>query len=100
LATAALLLSLYSSAGCDFIRVSVGFTPSNAAWDSSSAEFGIFMYQAQEADSNKYRAAFLGGCRAYSEDFAAEFIEEDKTWEVTKIMAYVSGISSLVAMVS
>ena len=94
------LFSLYSAAGCDFIRVDVGFTPSNTGWNSSTLEMGLFLYQSGEPDANKYRAAFVDGCRSYTEDFTTEFIDDDRTWKVAQIMAYVSAGASILATVS
>lgn len=100
LVTIACLLSIYSSAGCDFIRVNVGFTPSNDAWNKNIAQFGIFMYQSYETDDNLLRGAFIDGCRWYDDDFENEFIKEDQTWKVTVIMAYVSAAAGTLATVS
>ena len=99
LVTVGCLLSIYSSAGCDFIRVQVGFTPSNDAWNQSRAQFGIFMYQSYEEDDNLLRSAFIDGCRWYDDDFENEFMVEDQTWRVTTIVAYVSAAASAIAMV-
>lgn len=93
------MFSLYSSAGCDFIRVNVGFTPSNEAWNQSTAELGLFFYQSGEAEANKYRASLVDGCQWYEDIFNDHFIEDDRTWQVARIMAYISAISSTLAMV-
>ena len=102
IATAGCLLSIYSSLGCDFIRVNVGFTPSNDGWNQSTAEFGIFMFQSGELedDTNDIQRTFLEGCQWYPDDFEAEFIESDRTWKTTEIMGYVSGVSSIIAMIT
>lgn len=84
--TSGCLLSLYSSAGCDFLRVNIGFTPSNAAWNQSTAELGLFYYQSGIPDENTYKSALLDGCRPYREQFNTDFIEDDRTWKVAKIM--------------
>ena len=97
--TTGCMLSLYSSAGCDFIRVDVGFTPSNPAWNQSTAELGLFLYQSEEPETNKYREALVDGCRWYEDDFNEDFIDDDRTWKVARIMAYISAISSALAMV-
>ena len=98
--TVGCLLSIYSSAGCDFIRVDVGFTPSNTGWNNSTLELGLFLYQSGETDTNKYYAAFVDGCRSYTDEFVEEFVQDDRTWRVAQIMAYVSGGGSIVATVS
>jgi len=91
------LLSLYSTAGCDFIRVDVGFTPSNTGWNSSTLQLGLFLYQSDEEDANKYYAAFLNGCRSYTEEFADDFVDNDRTWRVAQIMAYVAAGGGIIA---
>ena len=83
--SAGCFLSLYSAGGCDFVRVNVGFTPSNDSWNSSTAELGLFFYQSGIKDKNKYRAAFLDGCRQYTDDFTDEFIQDDRTWKVARV---------------
>jgi len=93
-------MSLYASAGCDFVRVDVGFTPSNEAWNQSTAELGLFFYQSGILAPNKYRAAILDGCERYEYDFNEAFINEDRTWKVARIMAYISGGASMVATVT
>ena len=98
--TVGCLFSLYSATGCDFIRVNVGFTPSNTGWNNSTLELGLFRYQSGEDDINKHYAAFVDGCRSYTEELVDEFVEDDRTWRVAQIMAYVSGIGSILATVS
>lgn len=92
------LSSLYSSAGCDFIRLDIGFTPSNEAWNQSTAELGLFVYQSGESSMNKYHEAFVDGCQWYEDTFNEDFIEHDRTWKVARIMAYISFLSSALAM--
>lgn len=100
LVTAACILSLYSAGGCDFVRVNVGFTPTNVAWNQTEQiQVGLFLYQSGQPDSNRYRAAFLEGCREYSDEFVDSFVEDDRTWMVARIMAYVAGGASVVASV-
>jgi hypothetical protein len=79
--------------------VQVGFTPSNDAWNKSIAQFGIFMYQSFEEDDKLFRGAFIGGCRWYDDSFTNEFMEDDQTWHVTSIMAYISAAAGAIATV-
>lgn len=97
--TVGCLLSLYSAAGCDYIRVDVGFTPSNTGWNTSTLELGLFLYQSGEEDTNKYYAAFLNGCRPYTEEFIEDFVQNDRTWKVAQVMAYVSAGGGIVSTV-
>jgi len=97
--TAGFLMSLYSSGGCDFLRVNVGFTPSNDGWGENEAELGLFFYQSGESETNRYRSTFVEGCRDYTDEFSDNFIDGDRTWAVARIMAYISGGCSLLATV-
>jgi hypothetical protein len=100
--TLAFLLSSYSSVGCQFIEVEVGFTPSNRAWNSSQADLGLFFhYQPDTPDYNKYREVIQEDCVLYSVTFEEIFMQQDRTWKVARIMAMVAAtagfLSSLVA---
>ena len=101
--TAAFFLDIYSSAGCQFVTLDVGFVPSNSAWmveNSASADLGLFFYQTNEVESNKYRAMFHDGCREFPMGFDAFFVSGDRTWKVARIMAYIAAVAGLVATVS
>ena len=149
--TAAFLLDAYSSVGCEFIELDVGFRPSNSAWDRSSAQLGLFFFKTSEkgqdeaqtgdyeefmitsrADANTTEASqvspsptiplsstgefgkmsnlssdnnpwyidtFHAGCSPYSGSFSEFFINGDRTWAVSRIMAYISFGAGLVATV-
>lgn len=121
------MLDLYSSLDCHFIHVDVGFLPSNAEWNSTTVDIGLFTMQdgpvsidaaaattastaspstesplsSSAASSSRYNQPFfVEGCRQYEDDFHKFFISEDNTWEVARIMTVVSGVAGIVAMVS
>ena len=98
LVTASCLLDLYSSFDCEFIRVNVGFMPSNDAWNQSTASLGLFQFHAMD-EANLWDDLTVKGCNRYSGGFESQFIEGDRTWEVTRIMAYISAIGGIVATV-
>lgn len=99
LVTCAAMLDIYSSTGCDFIRMNIGFVPVNDVWkDSSHMQLGIFSYDSHQDDDNKWKRSFNNGCQSYSAEFESIFIASDQTWSITRILAYISGISSLVAL--
>ena len=97
--TAGFLLSLYSSAGCEFIDLQVGFTPNNEAWNESRAELGLFYYHDLSAvnDNNIYSKVFHNGCVWYTDSFQDTMIDRDRTWRVARVMAMIAVSSSLLA---
>jgi hypothetical protein len=48
---------------------------------------------------NKYRETLVDGCKWYDDTFNEDFVDDDRTWKVARMMAYISAISSTVAMV-
>ena len=78
----------------------MGFTPSNEAWNQSTAELGLFYYQTGVDNIDNIVGAVTDGCEWYGDDFSETFINEDRTWKVARIMGMISGIASLIAMVS
>ena len=99
--TASCLLSWFSTAGCQFIDVTVGFTPSNPAWNQSNAMMGLYFYQSDNTNStgNKYRDTFHAGCKWYPDQFETDFMDKDRTWKVSRIMGLIAGIGSLAATI-
>lgn len=98
LVTCAAFMDLYSSTGCDFIRLDVGFVPVNEVWPGPTAYLGLFSYDSFEINSNRWKRSFNNGCTGYSDNFESVFIGSDQTWQITRIMAYISGCASLVAV--
>ncbi|EEC42862.1 predicted protein [Phaeodactylum tricornutum CCAP 1055/1] len=96
--TTGALLSLYNAAGCDFVDIQVGFTPSNSAWNQSQASLGIWYYQT-DAPSNysTYREKLQEGCQRYTQAFEESFVDGDRTWIVARVMATISACCSIVA---
>jgi len=112
--TAGFVLSLYSSAGCRFIDLDVGFVPDNVAWmNQSQAELGLFYYHRDHSNmtavesmaaseqemisTNKYRQTFHEGCVWYSDDFDEAIVDKDRTWKVARVMAGIAVCGSLLA---
>lgn len=98
LITCAAFMDLYSSSGCDFIRLDIGFVPVNEVWPGPTAHLGLFGYDTFEVNSNRWKRSFNNGCQAYSPNFESAYIGADQTWQITRIMAYISGCASLVAV--
>jgi hypothetical protein len=98
LVTVSSLLDLYATFGCEFVQINVGFMPSNGAWNESTALIGLFHYHSYD-EINVMHDFGINGCARFSEEFEDQFVDGDRTWEVTRIMAYISGTSGVVAMV-
>jgi hypothetical protein len=80
------------------VELSVGFTPSNKAWNSSHIDLGLFFYYDENATSNinKYQEIFHGGCEPYQDIFQENIIDKDRTWKVGRVMALIALSSSFV----
>lgn len=108
IALAAFLLSLYSTTGCDYIAVDIGFIPSNAAYNNQSqANLGFFYLDHRKEgsavleDHNNIMIvdAFHGGCKLYSDLFQQDFIASDRTWRVARIMAIIAASAGLASTI-
>jgi hypothetical protein len=102
--TTGFILSLYSSSGCQFIDIHVGFTPNNAAWNESRAELGLFYYRNPSGtDSSSLETSndlFYDGCIWYTDIFQEKVIDRDRTWRVSRIMAMIAVGSSLLVTIT
>ena len=49
-------------------------------------------------NEDKWKRSFNNGCVGYSDNFESAFVGADQTWQITRIMAYISGCASLVAV--
>jgi hypothetical protein len=96
IATAGFIISLYSSSGCQFIDIHIGFTPNNVAWNESRAELGLFYYHNRTATSDETSNDFFyNGCIWYTDTFQDKVIDRDRTWRVSRVMAMIAVSSSL-----
>ena len=105
LATAGFGGSWYSSSGCQFIDITIGFTPNNVAWNQSRAELGLFYYHHRSSNENDVTPAtsndwLYDGCVWYTDTFQEKVIERDRTWRVSRIMAMIAVSSSLLVMLT
>ena len=72
--------------------------PVNNVWSSSRAQFGLFSFEGnQETGQSRWKEAFNEGCTVYSDSFESTFIASDQSWPISRICAYISGISGLLA---
>jgi hypothetical protein len=99
--TTGFLLSLYSSAGCDYVVVDIGFVPSNSPYNQSNAQLGFFFYKNSDhlQQGSSIEQSLHSGCERYSDAFVSDFIEPDRTWKVSRIMATISLFASLVSAI-
>ena len=102
LVTVGCLLTAYSSTGCRWVELDVGFTPNNEGWEYSSGmkDFGFFyQYDESVVHDSAIRGTFHPGCALHPDPFFENFIEGDRTFKMTRYMALISIASSGVAMV-
>lgn len=100
--TIGFFLSLYSTLGCKFIDIDIGFTPSNLAWNQSEANIGLFYYYQEGkimeiVEVGSLNEIFHSGCTPYSSTFEETFIDKDRTWKVSRVMAWIALTGSLLA---
>jgi hypothetical protein len=96
------VLSVYSSTGCQFVDMEVGFQPVNEGWEATAPySFGALFYRnASVPHDSMYRETLHSGCHAYSDEMYNNFIAGDVTFKMIQIMAMISIGSSSLAMVS
>ena len=98
--TAGCMLSIYSSLGCEFIELDVGFTPSNQAWNQSTVGMGLFLVNVGDMPlESSILTSLHSNCDWYPSLFEDRFIDNDRTWKVSRIMAFIAGGSSLAAAI-
>jgi len=94
--TAAAFFSAYSAVGCEFVQLKVGFTPSNAAWNTSSISLGMFYHKDNMMLNQTHQLHFVQNqCTEYSDLFEEDFMSPDRTWKVARIMTMLAGSASV-----
>ena len=78
--------------------MNVGFNPSNAGWNESTVNIGIFFIES-ESSEGQLGDNIVDGCARYSDEFEQNFIDGDKTWTATQIMTMIAAISGMIATV-
>ena len=79
-------IDIYCTIGCDFMRIDIGFEPTNEGWSKQTASLGLFSYQSgnNENHSSVYFNHLHDGCKDYDSMFDAYFVSGDKTWMVSR----------------
>jgi hypothetical protein len=96
-------LALFSSVDCEYMRVNVGFQPTNDYWNKSeNLGVGFWFFQSNEnnGDEAAWRQAYLPGCQRFDDTFEAALFENDSTWSAARVAAMVSACASGVAFVT
>lgn len=94
-------MTLYSSTGCKFVEIDIGFEPSNEDWNATSPyQFGVLYYHdAAFGHDNTYQEKFHTGCVEFSDAFYDNFVQGDQTFKMTQSMTMISCGASALAMV-
>ena len=95
--TAAFLLDIYSTTGCNFVHVNVGIDPMNIAWNQTELDMGFFHYRDTGGQDygNVLMDTFHPECSSYDSIFNEYFIAGDKTWKVSRFVT-INDITSAV----
>mmetsp|Transcript_36661 Transcript_36661/g.44818 ORF Transcript_36661/g.44818 Transcript_36661/m.44818 type:complete len:487 (+) Transcript_36661:94-1554(+) len=96
--TCACVMDLYASRSCDFMKVNVGFEPTNDVWNSATAEIGFWSYQSGNYETVRDYKNLYPGCMNFSQEFTDYFIGEDKVWTAVRIMSMASDICGLIGV--
>lgn len=93
-------LSLYSSFGCKFVDVDIGFQPTNEGFSASEPYyFGpLFYHNESVVHDSMYRESLHTGCVAYPDNFYESFLKGDRTFKMIRVMTLISCVSSTLAM--
>ena len=98
-------MDLFTSRGCDFLTVDVGFKALNKTsvfnvgfWYYTSLD-GTIEFSNEQEYSGGNSSFLFPECHAYPEEFYDLYID-DPSWRATKIIAWASAIGSLVSLVS
>lgn len=114
--TAAWLLDMYATLGCNLIHVDIGVEPRNAGWNQTSIEIGLFHYTMSNVqvegvgynsdgidtvdDTFFFMDTLHPKCRRYDSIFKEYFIDGDQSWKVSQYMAMISAGAGCFATVS
>ena len=86
--TAAFIMDIYVSSGCEFVHINIGITPVNLAWKEPKLDIGLFHHKSSDesiAGTNILMDTFHPRCESYGPTFDEYFIDGDKTWKVSMI---------------
>lgn len=101
--SAAFLLDLYTTFGCNFIHVDIGFQPVNQGWNQQKLDVGIFFFNNHDVaftDGGILMETFHRGCRRYTPNMNQDLIGSDQIWIISRIISWISGCAGFSATVS
>ena len=98
--TLACAFALMSSIDCEYMTVSIGFTPTNTYWEKSSTlDVGLWFIQSHKSNEGlPWKETSLPGCRRFDTSFEELLLESDSTWSAARIGAMVSACASILAL--
>ncbi len=80
-------MSTYSSLGCKFLTMNIGFNPTNIQW-KRKVEFGPLSYSSSSLTSSD--PSEKSKCLSYPPDFKDKYISTDATWKVLRSLVVLS----------
>ena len=80
-------MSTYSSLGCKFLTLNIGFNPTNIQW-KRKVDFGPLSYSSSSLTSSD--ASESSKCLSYPPDFYDKYISTDSTWKVLRSFVILS----------
>jgi hypothetical protein len=100
--TVAFLLDLFTTFGCNFIHIDIGFKPENQGWNQDLLDVGMIFYNShtQLTDGGRLMETFHEGCRRFTPLFNQYLIGYDQVWRVSRVISWISGCSGFFCVVS
>lgn len=99
--SAAWTFSMLSNFDCRFTKVNVGFHPANSALETSEFGVGLWTFENVENRCVEYSTArYAGSVVGRGTHYRNWFMNNDTSWCMSRLSAFVSLISGLVAIIS
>lgn len=101
------ILTLLTTFSCNFLKVDIGFEPSNNEWGEETLHVGPWYYRigANEVSTDAEGLnSFIDGfrrdsCSGYTNELKASFIDSDSVWQFARVSLLIGAISAIVATV-
>ena len=96
--TVCLLMSSSAALGCQFVRIDVGFKPTNMRLRAEGVEVGVWSFSSEAIAYDEGDTRM--GCLKYPQGFSKRFITGDSKWVCARFAGVVGMMAGFVVLVS